>query len=89
MSSVRATGSELGALADHGRQAGCRHLAAVVDPPLAVGIGDELRSAVPEPGRDPLLPHVRGLEDVIVDRDHPVEVGVVHARVAPIGFPGF
>ena len=36
--------------------------------------------------RDALLPDVRRLEDVIVDRDHPVEVAVIHAGVAPIGF---
>ena len=74
-------GQRLGAelllgLAGHRAQSGAREALAVVDPVVDAVDGLHVRRPVAVLGRHPVDPQVRRLEDVVVDRDQPVEVQV-------------
>ena len=59
-----------------------RVVLAVVDPALHAVAHLHVGRLVAVLGRDPVDPQVRGLEDVVVDRDQPVEVAVVVITVS-------
>src|SRR5213076_706163 len=65
----------LGRPPGRGAQAACHHLLVLVDPVLlAVGLADHARAHVLVLRWQAIRPHVRGLDDVIVDGHDPVQV---------------
>jgi hypothetical protein len=69
-------GTELLArLAGGSSQAERRDALVLVVPRLAQLVLHEARACVAQPGGKPALPCVRWLDDVVIDGDHPVEIG--------------
>ena len=72
-------------LADHGAETRAREALAVVDPVLDAVDGLHVRRPVAVLRRDAVDPKARRLEDVVVDRDEPVEVDGVISSDSTLG----